>query len=355
MGVIACKKGKPTRRTLLRAGLAWAVAPSLCRAGRSETAGPRPDRTLVLLHLSGGNDGLNTLIPCADPLYYELRPRLGRVARDVVAVNNRVGFHPSLSALVPLYERGSLAVVQGVGYPDPDYSHVGSCQIWATGTTETSCPRGWWDGVLRRLPNRSQHLAVWVGDEAPTVMATASPARVSVADGRGDTPNSGKNPAGYRPGQIEKTLATIARLVASPHPPSLVFAAMGGFDTHADQLEAHEEVLRKLGDGLAAFQRELEWRAVAERVVLMAWSEFGRRPAENATGGTDHGAAGPVLLLGKKIRGGLYGTMPSLEDTDFGNLTASVDFRTVYAVLAERWLGCSAGAAAGLRASLPIL
>jgi len=162
---------------------------------------------------------------------------------------------------------------------------------------------------------------------------------VRVVDDGGDTSSSAKNPLGYRPGQIERTLTTIARLVSSTRPPALVFAAVGGFDTHAGQLEVHEEVLRKLGDGMAAFQRELESRGVAERVALMAWSEFGRRPAENAAGGTDHGTAGPVFLLGKTIRGGLFGEMPSLAETDFGDLIPTVDFRTIHAMLADRWLG----------------
>lgn len=351
MGVIPCRKGKPTRRTLLQAGLAWAASPFTCGTGRAATTGPRSDRTLVLLHLSGGNDGLNTLVPYANPLYYELRPRLGRVAQDAIPIDSRVGFHPSLSALVPLFERGFLAVVQGAGYPGPDYSHVGSCRIWTMGTRDTACRRAWWDRVLHPL-----HCdAVSVGHEASAVMATAFPSRAGVDQGRGDVQSSVRNPAEYRPGQIEETLGTIARLVASRHRPALVFASVGGFDTHSDQLAIHEEVLRKLGDGLAAFQRELEWRAVAERVVLMAWSEFGRRPAENAAGGTDHGTAGLVFLLGKKIRGGLYGTTPSLVETDFGNLIANVDFRTIYALLAERWLGCSVRATGGPRASLPLL
>jgi uncharacterized protein (DUF1501 family) len=135
----------------------------------------------------------------------------------------------------------------------------------------------------------------------------------------------------------------LAEVAASAHAPALTFASVGGFDTHEDQLPQHAEVLRELGDGLAAFQQEIEQRGAAERVLLAAWSEFGRRPAENAAGGTDHGAAGLVLLVGRHVRGGVYGRAPSLLETDFGNLVPTVDFRSVHALLAERWLGVPAG------------
>jgi uncharacterized protein (DUF1501 family) len=349
MTAISSDRNKPTRRTLLQAGLAWAVSPAVGGALRAATGEGHPDRTLVLLQLSGGNDGLNTVIPYRDPRYHNLRPGLSRVAQQVLAINSRVGFHPSLSPIIPLFDRGHLAIVQGVGYPDPDYSHVGSCRVWATGTTGPTSQQGWWDGVLERIPMRSQAKAVCVGDGAPAVMAAA-------CVGGGDLALSTTgNPMSYRPGQIQETLASIARVAASSRPPAMVFAAIGGFDTHTDQLEAHGEVLLRLADGLAAFQRELEWRGVADRVLLMAWSEFGRRPAENTAGGTDHGSAGPVFLLGKKIRGGLYGEMPSLKDTDFGSLIATVDFRFVYAALTKRWLGCPTGKIAGPKASLPFV
>ena len=347
MDVLPRRQAEPTRRRLLQAGLAWAVSHATCRTGKALPAGRCPDRTLVLLHLSGGNDGLNALIPYADPLYYELRPRLSRAARNVLPIDSRVGFHRSLSALAPVFERGSLAVIQGVGCPSPDYSHVGSCRIWSTGTEDGTCQRSGWDHVLDRLPSGSRAGVVFVGHAAHAMMGATFEREVRVVDDGGDASSSAKNPVAYRPGQIERTLATIAQLVSSTRPPALVFAAVGGFDTHADQLEAHEVVLRKLGDGMAGFQRTLERRGVAERVALMAWSEFGRRPAENAAGGSDHGTAGPVFLLGKTIRGGLFGEAPSLAETDFGDLIPTVDFRTIHAMLADRWLGCGAALADG--------
>lgn len=331
MAVTHRRNTNPTRRAMLQAGLACAVSPLASKTCHAADSCARSDRTLVLLHLSGGNDGLNTLIPYTDPLYYRLRPRLSRVARDVIPINGKVGFHPSLSSLAGLFRRRVLAIVQGVGYPDADYSHIGSCRVWATGTKDVACRRPWWEEVLGGLRGAE---AVFVHDGTEATIATPP---MDASAGMSYLP---EGPERYRPGQVRRTLATIARLVGSKRPPVLVLAAVGGFDTHADQLDSHDAILRELGDALAAFQRELELRAVAKRVVLMAWSEFGRRPAENTDGGTDHGSAGPVLVLGSRIRGGLWGEAPSLEATDFGNLVHTVDFRTIHALMANRWLGC---------------
>jgi uncharacterized protein (DUF1501 family) len=333
---------RPTRRSVLRAGVAWAAASPVAALAEGMVARDSSKRTLVLLHLSGGNDGLNTVVPHADPLYYELRPRLSRVAKDAVRIDGRVGLHASLAGLVPAYRRGRLAIVQGVGYAGPDYSHFGSCRIWASGRTDAVAHRHrtWWDVVLERRPPRSAPAAVCVGDPQPVWMATVGLTRVPVDGDAADTAQPATNPLPYRFGRIRETLAAVARVVGSTHRPDLIFAGVGGFDTHADQLEQHAQVLRELGDGLAAFQYEMERRGVADRVVTMAWSEFGRRSAENAAGGTDHGSAGPVFLLGSRVRGGLHGQAPSLKDTDFGNLIPTMDFRTLYASLAEGWLDC---------------
>lgn len=317
------ESGPPSRRRVLQVGLGWLAASAFPKAGHAAAVMSVADRTLVLLHLSGGNDGLNTLVPYADPLYYEMRPRLSRVARKVLAINGKLGFHPCLSGLHSLYRRGCLAIVQGVGYANPDYSHVGSCRIWRAGNKDLY--RGLWE----------------VGASAPTGRPIAKPVGPIIAgDGTSIGPADGR-PIGYSPGQTAEVLAGIVRELCAARPPRLLSVSVGGFDTHEDQLEAHGQILHELGDGLAAFQRELEERGVADRVVLMAWSEFGRRPTENAMGGTDHGAAGPVFLLGRCIKGGLYGRTPSLSETDFGNLIATVDFRAVHAALGRRWFQCT--------------
>ena len=310
-----------SRRTLLKAGLGTVAAPALVRAA---TRGPqRGQRTLVMLHLAGGNDGLNTLIPYADEHYHAQRPRLSRPARDVRVIDDAVGFHPALRRCHDLYHAGRLAIVQGVGYPDPDYSHVGACRVWATGNPCAATQRGWLDAIVERDSATLRVRAVCLGSDRSPMIAAAPATSVYVA------------PAAANP---VDTLVAAARVAAADAPPPLIFATVSGFDTHTDQIRRHGNVLGRLDEGLSAFQREVEARGVADRVLLVAWSEFGRRLAENATGGTDHGTAGPVFVLGTKVRGGLYGQAPALDDTDPGSITHTVDFRTVYATLASRWL-----------------
>lgn len=307
-------KGR-TRRAVLKAGLGCVAVPAVAFAGTSSLRAER--RTLVLLQLAGGNDGLNTIIPYADPLYYELRPTLSAVGRQVLPLNGEVGLHPALAPLQPLYAGGQLAIVQGVGYAEPDYSHAGSSRMWATGQVQAGAPC-WWSTVLDL--NRLD--AVCLGERPFDLASGARLVRLA------DT-------------SAAATFAAALHVVASRSAPGVVIASLAGFDNHEAQLNAHARALQSLAEGVAWFQAGLDARGIAERVMVVIWSEFGRRPAENAAGGTDHGAAGPVLLVGRGVRGGLHGQAPSLARTDFGNLIAGVDFRSVYAALATQWLGCA--------------
>ncbi|MBP7934130.1 MAG: DUF1501 domain-containing protein [Phycisphaerae bacterium] len=309
---------RPTRRQILQTGLAWTAGSTLASPVKAMGTRRNAERTLILLHLSGGNDGLNTVIPYADPLYHELRPCLSRVASECVPIDQQVALHPSLRALAQIYERGQLAIVQGVGCSAPDYSHLGSCRIWLDGLMDRNPETDPWDGTVQE----------------------ASPQPNGLSDtlrGVGYPPNP--NPLPYSAGRIEEVLTAVTRLAETHPAPRLAFASVGGFDTHEDQLPQHAHVLRELAGGLAKLQRNLERQGTADHVLVMVWSEFGRRPAENADAGSDHGAAGPVLIMGRGIEGGLYGRTPSLAETDAGNLVATVDFRSVYAELAKRWLG----------------
>ncbi len=305
-----------TRRSVLKAGLALAATPALGAAGLRRSL-KEQGRTLVLLQLAGGNDGLNTFIPYTDPLYRELRPRLSQVAEGALPISDRLALHPGLSPLLPLYRRGRMAIVQGVGYAEPDYSHTGSQRIWLTGSRDNACTRCWWDGALAQSGRTFRTAASQTGSRIPT--------RTDV----------GMPPAG--PGELRRTLRKTLRVVASHRPPAVIFASMGGFDTHIDQLPAHAHALGELAESLADFMADLEAKGLRDRVLLAAWSEFGRRIAENADHGTDHGSAGPVFLLGGSVPGGIYGQTPSLSETDYGNLIATTDFRDVYAALAN-WL-----------------
>lgn len=338
MGTTRSPLSKPTRRTVLRAGLAWAACPWLGGA-RGATNG-RDERTLVLLHLSGGNDGLNTFIPYTDPLYYELRPSLSRVAGRAIRVTDRVAFHPSLSGVASLFRRGRVAIIQGVGYVEADYSHFGSCRIWATGSTDPAVRTCWWEGAVEDLARVREARAVSVGDCIPARMIGSASRAGSPIHAGSVGSSASRNPLGFRSGRMREVMTQVYETVLSGSPPAVVCAAVGGFDTHDDQPAVHDVVLRELSDALVAFQKEIERRKAADRVLLVAWSEFGRRPAENATGGTDHGTAGPVMVIGKRVRCGIHGATPSLRTTDYGSLIPTIDFRSVYALLAGEWLGC---------------
>jgi uncharacterized protein (DUF1501 family) len=328
---------QPSRRAILQKGLACSLIPPATHLFAAQTEADTANRTLVLLHLSGGNDGLNTVVPYADPIYREMRPRLGRIARDVIDIDGRVGFHPALTGLARLFDAGQLAVLQGVGYQEPDYSHVGSCAVWAAGG-EPGSAGGWCDRVFEQQRVRSRGPAVCVG--GGPLAAMVRPDLIRLAGDAGQ-PGSPPQPLDYVAGAIERTLATAARIASLPQPAPVVFATVGGFDTHADQLTRHASMLAELGDALESFHGELVRRNRGGQVLLIAWSEFGRRLAENAHGGTDHGSAGLVLLVGGTVRGGLHGPAPSLEMTHFGNLIPTVDLRTVWHLAAD-WLGqCS--------------
>lgn len=338
-----------TRRGVLTAGLACGFWPgtSLLVAGDA----PARSRTLVLLHLSGGNDGLNTIIPVTDPLYREMRPRLSEAARDAIAIDAKMAFHPALRGLARLYDQGRMAIVQGVGCAVPDYSHRGSCLAWSRGEVSSGerstrdpstgelwaagadppASRPWWDACVEPISRAVAPPVVAVGGWPAAELV--SPRFVRLAGGV--QARTAGNPCEYKPGAIERTLDGVVRVLRAPGPPQLVLATVGGFDTHTDQLVQHDRVLRELDNALGAFQQEVEATGLAGRVLLAAWSEFGRRIAENAIGGTDHGSAGPVFLLGDAVRGGLYGQTPSLERTDFGNLVATASVGSVFEMLAD--------------------
>ncbi|HOB76134.1 MAG TPA: DUF1501 domain-containing protein [Phycisphaerae bacterium] len=329
-----------TRRQVLQAGFAWAAGSSLVSMVKANA--PRSDEqpTWILLHLSGGNDGLNTVIPYRDPVYHELRPRLGRVAREALPIDQQVALHPSLPDLARLYRRGHVAILQGVGSAEPDYSHRGACRLWATNANDATSSPGWCDRALAGQSNAPAAIMVVADHEPPARMVSGRVPQIRL--NRPNRPSPAVNPLPFRQGETQQVLAEAAGLASAKRPPRLILASVGGYDTHEDQLEAHAQVLRDLNDAVAGFHRELAARGIAHRVLLLVWSEFGRRPAENASGGTDHGWAGPVFLVGRNVRGGLYGRMPSLVDTDFGNLIPTVSLHKVQTTLARRWLGSEA-------------
>ncbi|MDA1194906.1 MAG: DUF1501 domain-containing protein [Planctomycetota bacterium] len=361
-----------TRRGLLAGGIALGGLWALPRLALGEDV-PRGSnrRTLVLLHLNGGNDGLNTVVPWKDPRYRVLRPSLALDAGAVRKVSDTLGFHPALAGFEALFRRDRLAVVNGVGYPEPNYSHFRSTEIWFTAQPERTPQYGWIGRTLDAHPTEAPLRAVALEREAPLSFAGSTPGSVTLTDfGRFRVP-AGMDGAAqlyrtYAPMEgtrgdvgaggaqaldVAQRIAQLQRVRApfqGPLGDSLGHAlallkadlgleciqlSMGGYDTHSNQGPAHNGLLAQLGNNLNSFQAELEKAGLGERVVTLVMSEFGRRATENLSGGTDHGSAGPVFVIGQGLVPGFHGAYPSLEDLDQENFKFTTDFRSVYAAI----------------------
>lgn len=352
-------KKKTSRRFFLGAGLGVAgAALAVGRLAHASRELPGARRTLVLLHLDGGNDGLNTLIPYADPLYRDLRPRLSEAASGALPIDDRLAFHPSLDGLHGLLGRGALAVIAGVGYPGPDFSHVGSRAIWAAGTRNPT-GTGW---IARYLAAKSpMHGAgahgarvLVVGEEAPPEISGADPAALEFID-VDSPPRVGGARLRDPPTALSKRLLAAADRIVEGPAPEVILVRQPGFDTHEGQLRRHAALLAELDGAVSTFQKDIESRGAAKRTLLLVWSEFGRRAAENAEGGTGHGTAGPVLAVGARVSPGIHGDVPALSEIAFGNLRATTDFRCVYATILSRWLEASPERVVGAFRSLGFL
>lgn len=388
----------------LLVALGWSgpgPAPRVLAAGAPLPRPGIPDRILVVLELLGGNDGLNTVVPYASGRYYDLRPQLAIAQPEVLPLNGQVGLHPSLTGLQQLFQQGRLAILQGVGYPNPNRSHFRSMEIWQTGDPVGPPRSGWLGRWLDRYqagdPNPLKAVGVGGAPSRALLGRTGVPAVESVAQfrveasrapgaraallaalGRLYDPEAGGSPAlalvrgrgrtamaaaaaleaagpGYQPGvAYPNTLAgrrlqTVAQLIAAGVGTRVLYTSVGGFDDHANEKGQHGRLLAEVDGAVSAFWADLTARGLAGRVVLLAWSEFGRRARENASGGTDHGAAGPVFLLGGKVRGGLVGEHPRLEDLNDGDLRFGIDYRSVYQELLEDWLGGDGAEVLGAR------
>jgi uncharacterized protein (DUF1501 family) len=366
------------RRDFLGLGAALPLL-SLCRPARAMSgAEGRWDRVLVLLDLQGGNDGLNTLIPYADPAYARTRPRLG-IARDqVLQLSDDMGMHPSLQPLMKLWQAGELAWVQGVGYAQPNRSHFRSIEIWETGSDSGQVSQqGWLARALegRRLPGDFVAGGIVVGNNLgplgggrlpvltmndprrfvrraqrvrPLADATSNPALrhlLSVRDEVAAASAGLERHLAHAPalsGRFPRTaigrrLQVAAELLVTDTRVAVIKVAHGSFDTHSAQPGRHRRLLQELAEALVAFRSVLEPGGHWRRVLVMSYSEFGRRVAENGSQGTDHGTAAPHFLLGGALKGGLYGRQPSLTDLDAGDLKYHLDYRCLYQTVLSRW------------------
>lgn len=365
--------------------VALATRPGLA----APSAGPNWDRALVLIELKGGNDGLNTVVPYADPAYGRLRPNIGVERDEVVQLDDRLGLNPGLKPLLEPWKAGELGVVLGVGYPDPNRSHFRSIEIWDTASSSDEyLSEGWIARAMAKSPRPASFAldAVVVDDNVLPVSGPglrnvvlkdvesfvrqsermqqasasrpANPALRHLLKVQGEVHRAAltlrdrmKNapaPAVEMPNDaLGRHLDLALRLLLSRTPLAVVKVALGGFDTHARQRETHDRLMRQLGAGLVSFRTALKQAGLWDRVLVMTYSEFGRRAAENGSRGTDHGTAAPHFVMGGKVKGGFHGRQPSLADLSEGDLRHAVDFRDVYATVAQRWWNLPAPAAGG--------
>ncbi|MGD0390441.1 MAG: DUF1501 domain-containing protein [Tepidisphaeraceae bacterium] len=403
------EKNVSTRRIFLQKGLTLlAVAPTiptfldqtvmalsnpLDSKLTQQTTG-KDGKILVVVQLSGGNDGLSMVIPYGDDVYYQARARISHAAKDILKINGYLGLHPNLTGLKSLYDNGDLAIVQGVGYPNPNRSHFRSMDIWQSAEPERQQPSTGWIGRYfdNTCPGCDPHVGVAIGDALPLAMQgekvlplsferpdsyryngrdKADYVKLNQADLQGSAILPPKNvtarnqldflhrtamdaqlsseeilrltrnhssPAAYPANEFGNGLKTIAAMIAGGLPTRVYYVALGGFDTHVGQLARHDALMKQLSDGLSAFWQDLKQQKNQDRVLAMTFSEFGRRVQENASNGTDHGAAAPMFVMGSSIKQGIVSPHPSLTDLDQGDLKYMVDFRSVYASVLQNWL-----------------
>lgn len=356
-------------------GVAWAApAPSVADASS-------PYRNLLLLiELKGANDGLNTVVPYTDPIYAQLRPKIAIAGDQVLKISDREGLHPSLDSLMALWQNKELAVVQGVGYPTPNLSHFRSIDIWDTASkSEEYLDAGWLARTFAAAPVPRQYAAdgVVVGSSNMGPLSGVGVRSITLADTQQflrqaklakplvDERNAAlkhlmsveaeivhaasKLNANYQfktefpKGAFGNQVHTAAQMVASNAGMATIRLTLGSFDTHAGQLGTHANLLKQLAEGISAFKAAMIELNRWDSTMVMTYSEFGRRPKENQSGGTDHGTASAHFVTGGRVVGGLYGQAPQLNRLDgSGNLAHAVDFRSLYASVIEQWWGGNA-------------
>ena len=396
------------RREFLQRGLAGATllatAPTLpgflTRTALAATR-ERRQRCLVVVQLTGGNDGLNTVIPYADDRYHRARPTLRVGENEVLRLSDTLGLHPDLAGFRTLFDDGLLGIVNNVGYPNPDRSHFRAMDIWHTADPALKATDdGWLGRVAERISAGDAPPVLHLDDDAlPLALRSRTLATPSVADvgafklqaaaeqiapAIAAPRNSASDEllfvqrvavascatarrieaagalagaqAAYPDYGLARRLRQIAQLIAGDFGPRVYYTSLDGFDTHARQRLAHGPLLRELGDSVAAFYADLRARGMADGVLLMTFSEFGRRVAENASQGTDHGAAAPLFLVGPGCRSGLLGAAPDLAALDDGDVRFQTDFRSVYAAILSQWLQIPAESVLGAGiAAAPVL
>lgn len=396
-----------TRRDFLKATLGTSTllsfaptVPNFLIRSLMAAAPRRDDRdtVLVVVQLSGGNDGLNTVVPYGDDEYARNRPTLRLPTKDLHKIDSLMGFHPRMEAFMRLYKEGHLSIVQGVGCPNSDRSHEGAMRIWHTADpNQPNCQTGWLGRAVDSIwdPNSTNAPAVFVGPitqpfglnaenvvipsirslhdliihEMPGHLKRQSQWKRAAELPRDDQDNpflhflqhcalnvyandrrieavtkTATNTAEYPPFQFAGSLRMVAQLIRADIGIRIFFTELGGggiggFDNHANQLGNHCALLHQLSESIAAFIQDLKHEKLLDRVLLMTFSEFGRTVRENGRRGTGHGVAAPIFLAGGKLKSSLIGAHPNLTDLDNGALKFQIDFRRVYATVLDQWLG----------------
>ena len=343
---------------------------------------------LVVLELSGGNDGLNTVVPYGDDAYYQLRPKLGLKADQLLRLDDHFGFNPGFAGMHELWQEGNLAVVHGCGYAQPSFSHFTSMAYWHTGVPHSGNAYGWLGRLADELsPQRRQDMLIAIGGQQtlavnsrlhtpvvfddpmrfrrqrwneqtftdtvtlPSAVQTETDYLLAVhASAKQSSENIRRAWSNYRQqvdyGIAPMDLPKVAACIEAKLPTQIYHVAVrnNAFDTHVQQAALHGRLLSYVSDAVHGFIRDLERMQQAHRVLVLMHSEFGRRAGENANRGTDHGTANTLFMAGHPVRGGHYGEPPSLTKLSAdGNLHHTTDFRRVYATAAESWLGAPAG------------
>jgi uncharacterized protein (DUF1501 family) len=347
------------------------------------------DRTLILIELRGGNDGLNTVVPFSDPSYYRVRPKLAVPADKALKLNDKFGLNPVMGTLMPAWKEGDLAIILGVGYANPNRSHFRGIDIWHGATKFDEMSRDGWvariidkvsatapsdqlaDGIvfgysdtvgyqgygplfgheLRNIIMNSPDEFIKRAKRVEKVVEKDTNTALSHILGVQDDINKTadrmaalqrKAPAMQAkfPGSgLAQQLEMTGRLLAAGAKVPVFKLTLDGFDTHAGQIYRHEQLTRTLAEAVAPFRESMKAAGLWDKIVLMTYSEFGRRVSENDSGGTDHGTAAPHFMMGGKVKGGFHGTQPSLDQLDNGDLNYSTDFRSLYATIAQEWWG----------------
>ena len=390
---------KLNRRDFLRAGLVFGAGASGLAAGyaavpdvfaRAVYAAKQEkvtnDRVLVMIQLAGGNDGLQTVMPLGNPAYRDLRPQLSKAESDALPISKELGLNKNLRGVKSLFDQGKVAIVQGIGYPKPSFSHFDSIRVWETADPDRRQQDGWlgktiaqnYDsaghplvgcacgttgipGALRDLEatltvvNSQQSFKFNGGDEMDRAMGalySGTPGiygalfDTAVTTARDTIAQLKTSATAYTPksqysdnaklvysskNQLAAALQLASQLIVTGTGVKILHVTLGGFDTHYTQQNRHDDLMGYLDGAIASFYDDLAGHGMSDRVLVATWSEFGRRPKENQSAGTDHGTAAPVFLIGDTVKGGVYGEMPSLTRLDAsGNLGYSVDFRSVY-------------------------